>query len=155
MVEKTSARRRDVAVWAAGLAVVWAAAIVFIGVGMMTSYFAAYLANLPVVLLQAQASPWVTAGAVGAALLLVAVPIRFMGMPREAWRGVPIGQLIVLVAVSIGFVVIGPVGGAFTGLLGSDVPMALLATAGAFAGSRVREARRLAGAVDRKGSVPS
>jgi hypothetical protein len=130
--------------WTAAIAVIWAAVAVFVGVGMMTTYLAAYSANLPVLLLQAQTSPWVTVGAAAAALLLVAAPIRFLGMPRAAWTGILIGQVVVLVVVSIGFLVGGPSAAAFTGLLGSDVPMGLLVVAAAFAGSRVSTSRRFA-----------
>ena len=143
-ISASSAGKRTLVLWTAAVAVIWAAVVVFVGVGMMTTYLAAYGANLPVLLLKSQTSPWVTVGAAAAAMLLAAAPIRFLGMPRTAWTGILIGQLVVLVAVVVSFAVNGSAAGAFTGLLESDVPMGLLVVAAAFVGSRVSTARRFA-----------
>jgi magnesium-transporting ATPase (P-type) len=125
--------------WTFGVALAWAAIVVFVGVGMTTTYLLAYYGHVPVLLLQMQTLPVVTVGAAFSSLLLVSLPIRFLGMPRMAWLGIPLAQLMVfaalLVAAALSVWTASPE--MLRGFATSDIPTAILTAVAAFAGSRV------------------
>ena len=125
--------------WTFGVALAWAAVVVFVGVGMTTTYLIAYDGHVPVLLLQMQSLPVVTVGAALSALVLVSLPVRFLGMPRMAWLGIPLAQLVVFAALMVEAALNGRAASReiLRGFATSDIPTALLTAAAAFAGSRV------------------
>jgi uncharacterized membrane protein YjdF len=116
--------------------------VLVLGLGSWSAYTAAFVFRLPAVFFMVASTPPVMLLAAFLAFAIVAVPVGVAGASRSVWVGVPLGCLlvaaVVFAAVSA-WALRTPL--MWQPILQSDLPVALLSSVAAFAGSRVPNKR--------------